>query len=53
LPRIAPSAVPQTDPFADLSLEKFAELEVNANEPFQDLLNRLWEEGPLVPKRKP
>lgn len=49
LPRITPSAVPQTDPFANLSLTKFAEVELDPRESFQDRLNRMWEEGSLLP----
>jgi len=50
LPRITPGEVPQTDPFGGLSLEKFAELELDPRESFQDRLDRLWDEGPLLPK---
>jgi len=51
LPRITPKNVPQTDPFGHLSLEEFAELELDKRESFQDRLNRLWDEGVLVPKQ--
>lgn len=47
LPRISPSNVKQTDPFANLTLDDFAELELDSKERFLDRLNRLWEEGKL------
>jgi len=47
LPRVAPAKVTQTDPFARLSLEQFAALEVDPRERFLDRLNRLWDEGKL------
>jgi len=36
-----------TDPFARLSLEQFAALEIDPRERFLDRLNRPWDEGKL------
>jgi hypothetical protein len=47
LPRISPLNVTQVDPFESITLEQFAELEVDSQEPFLDLLNRIWEQGEL------
>lgn len=45
LPRVSPQNVIQIDPFADFTIEQFAELELDSREPFLNRLNRLWEEG--------
>lgn len=47
LPRVSPLNVTQTDPFADFTDDQFIELELDTKEPFQDRLNRLWDEGEL------
>jgi hypothetical protein len=47
LPRVSPRNVAQVDPFANLTLQQFAELEVDPTEPFMERMNRLWEEGKL------
>jgi len=48
LPRVSPQNVKQIDPFADLTLDQFAELELDPREPLLSRLNRLWEEGKLA-----
>jgi hypothetical protein len=47
LPRVVPAGLSRTDPFADLDLEAFAELEVDPGLPFLDRLDGLWDEGSL------
>jgi hypothetical protein len=39
----------QIDPFEKLTLDEFAELELDPKERFLDRLNRLWDEGTLRP----
>ncbi|NJO18089.1 MAG: hypothetical protein HC877_20870 [Thioploca sp.] len=48
LPRVSPQNVFQVDPFDHLTLDQFAELELDPKEPLVNRLNRLWEEGRLV-----
>jgi hypothetical protein len=44
LPRVTPKADLGPDPFRGLSLEQFAAVEADTNEPFMDKLDRLWNE---------
>ncbi|HEY8202658.1 MAG TPA: hypothetical protein VII47_15060 [Actinomycetota bacterium] len=47
LPRVVPNGLTSTDPFADLDLEAFAELELSPDEGLLDRLDRMWDEGVL------
>lgn len=47
LPRVQVNAPTPPDPFEQLSLKAFAELETSATEPFFDRLDRMWDEGQL------
>jgi hypothetical protein len=47
LPRVSPQNVTQADPFASLTLDQFAELELDPEELFLDRVNLLWEKGKL------
>ena len=49
LPRVSLPNTVLADPFADLNLDQFAELEIDSKEPFSDRLNRMWKEGKLGP----
>jgi hypothetical protein len=48
LPRVQAPALHPTDPYAELSLEDFAALEMDASIGFLDRLNGLWESGALA-----
>jgi hypothetical protein len=47
LPRVTPPGPPPPDPFAELSLDDFAALELDPAESLLDRLDRLWDEGRL------
>ncbi len=47
LPRVSPQNVTQVDPFADLTLDQFAELELDPKNPLINRLNQFWEEGKI------
>ena len=47
LPRVRAEGIHQSDPFAELDLEEFAELELDPNLGFLDRLNGLWDKGEL------
>lgn len=47
LPRVSPQNVTQVDPFVSLTLDQFAELELDSENPLINRLNQLWEEGKI------
>jgi hypothetical protein len=47
LPRVLSATLQPLDPFAKLSTEQFAELELNPSETFADRLDRMWNAGTL------
>jgi hypothetical protein len=48
LPRVRPAGSELRDPFGDLSLEEFAELELDEERPLLDRLDALWETGAIT-----
>ena len=49
LPRVRPEASALRDPYADLSLREFAELELDEDRPLLDRLDELWGSGAITP----
>jgi hypothetical protein len=45
---VRPTHTKLRDPFAHLTLEQFAELELDESENLLDRLDRLWEAGEIV-----
>jgi hypothetical protein len=48
IPRVRPTHTKLRDPFEHLTLEQFAELELDEAENFLDRLDRLWEAGEIL-----
>jgi hypothetical protein len=48
IPRVKPTHSRLRDPFADLTIEQFAALELDPETRFLDRLDRLWEEGAIL-----
>jgi hypothetical protein len=48
LPRVQPTELSLRDPFAGLSLQEFAAIELDPDDGLLDRLDRLWDEGAIL-----